>query len=140
MRLSSPFKSDLTPHEKKALSRRSRTIAPGPAGSTTIPSGRERWNGGWVSELLGARRFIKEKNAAGEAEKLRASLFTARRVLLEHQAWHISSGASGAIPRDRSDTHCTCPLPSNGASNLSQTLLINLLIYTHSDFLFKKIS
>lgn len=86
------------------------------------PRGENAGKGGWVSELLGARRFIKEKNAAGEAEKLRASLVTARRVLLEHQARHISSGASGAIPRDRSDTHCTCPLPSNGASNLSQTL------------------
>lgn len=38
MRLSSPFDSDRTPNEKKVLICRSRRIAPGPTGPTTIPS------------------------------------------------------------------------------------------------------
>lgn len=42
-----PLKSDPSPHEGKSRCSvsRSRTIAPGPAGSTTIPSGRESARG-----------------------------------------------------------------------------------------------
>lgn len=62
-----PLKSDPSPYEGKSRCsvNRSRTIAPGPAGSTTIPSGRER-AGGSVS--VGAARCYTATEC-GDVEK-----------------------------------------------------------------------
>lgn len=81
LRLSSPFNLDFTPNKTKVLFCRSRRVAPGPRGSTTIPSGRETG----ISALLSGLSHTPGLHLLGTLNKLKrleVDLFTLDCVLL----------------------------------------------------------